>query len=228
MPCVAERVVAFDHGTEDDQDEMTGSYKFEELSDKAKDRARDDARDWNTDGIDWWDFVYEDAVRMGALMGIDIGTRTQRYVNGKSVETTDIQFSGFCSQGDGASFSGSYSCVPDAVAKIMAECNDETLIGIAEELTAAQVTAKMEHGWELAATIELNQGYYCHSGNMSCTVSGDDNDLDDDYDLLTLFRRFADWIYHQLEAEYTYQTSDEAVEERLKDDHLFDADGVII
>jgi hypothetical protein len=48
-------------------------YKFDELSDKAKDRARDW---WRHSGLehDWWDSIYEDAERVGVkITGFDTG-----------------------------------------------------------------------------------------------------------------------------------------------------------
>lgn len=64
-------------------------YKFSELSEKAKDRARQ----WYTETLDydWWDSVYEGAKMDGEERGFII---------------EDIRFSGFWSQGDGASWTG--------------------------------------------------------------------------------------------------------------------------
>lgn len=65
-------------------------YKFNELSETAKQHAIDDyaqrSMDW-----EWWDTVYEDAKEDGKALGYDID---------------DIRFSGFWSQGDGASWTG--------------------------------------------------------------------------------------------------------------------------
>ena len=38
--------------------------KFEELEPEVQ----DEVREWQTDD-DWWDHIYEDAVRMGAILG---------------------------------------------------------------------------------------------------------------------------------------------------------------
>lgn len=64
-------------------------YKWEELSQTAKDRARD----WYIEGMDyeWWDSVYEMIKENGYELGFCID---------------DIRFSGFWSQGDGASWTG--------------------------------------------------------------------------------------------------------------------------
>lgn len=48
-------------------------YKFDELSDKAKDRARDWWRHSGPDG-DWWEQTYEDAAQVGVkITGFDTG-----------------------------------------------------------------------------------------------------------------------------------------------------------
>jgi hypothetical protein len=64
-------------------------YKWEELSQTAKDRARD----WYIEGMDyeWWEGVYESVKEDGYELGFCID---------------DIRFSGFWSQGDGASWTG--------------------------------------------------------------------------------------------------------------------------
>lgn len=49
------------------------SYKFEELSPKAKERARDWFRESALD-YDWWDSTYEDAASIGLkITGFDLG-----------------------------------------------------------------------------------------------------------------------------------------------------------
>jgi hypothetical protein len=48
-------------------------YKFDELSDRAKQNAIDKLRDINVD-YDWWDYVYDDAETIGVkITGFDIG-----------------------------------------------------------------------------------------------------------------------------------------------------------
>ena len=49
------------------------SYKFSELSDEAKEAAREWFRRGALD-YEWWDFVYEDAARIGLkITGFDLG-----------------------------------------------------------------------------------------------------------------------------------------------------------
>jgi hypothetical protein len=219
--------------TEDDQNELTGSYTFAQLSDKAKENARNENRDWNVDE-GWWDYTYEDAVRMGAMLGIEIGTRQR-----KTTVDIDINFQGFCSQGDHASFAGSYRCRPDAVKLIEAECNDEELIRIAKALTTLQVTAKMLYDDQIEAKITHHRGRGVNVEVMAIdepagsvnkrpgSFGGTDVTEEEDKEVRTLMDDFATWIYDQLEATYDHLTSDEAVEEALAD-RLFDGDGTLI
>ena len=65
-----------------------GRIKFARLSPKAKERARDNHREGNLD-YEWWDHIYEEWITELEEMGW---------------RNPEINFSGFSSQGDGASF----------------------------------------------------------------------------------------------------------------------------
>lgn len=43
-------------------------YTFKELSEESKQKAIEKARYWQVE-LDWWDYVYEDAERIGAKIG---------------------------------------------------------------------------------------------------------------------------------------------------------------
>jgi hypothetical protein len=204
-------------------------FTFDELDESAKDKARDKVRYDNVND-EWWDFVYEDAVRMGALIGINISKTDHHRKGRKSHQSIDISFSGFCSQGDGASFEGDYWFVPDALLKVQAETSDEELLRIAQELLLLQLGRRMRGLEPFSATITTS-GRYSHSGTMSVTVEADDdqdvvkmNDEGLEDDVTQLMRDFADWIYKNLEAEHDYLTSDECIDERLAEEK-FDANG---
>lgn len=212
-------------------------FKFSELSDSANEAARDAYR-LDNHHDEWWDYVYEDAVECGRLIGIDIGTRPVKLVNGKTRHDPDIRFSGFSSQGDGACFTGKVVCADDYTSIENYVNSDSDLIPIAKELALLQVTARLKNGGHLNGTITTS-GNYSHSGTMSCSVvhydpvTWDENDdqitLETETAVLTLMRRFADWIYRQLEAEYEYLDSDECIDEQLSNnDDEFDEDGSIV
>lgn len=195
--------------------------QFADLSEKAKAKARDEARDWNVDH-NWWIYTYKDAIECGKLLGIEI-------------ESKDLSFSGFSQQGDGASFTGRYSSIPDVVKNIAEHApQDETLHAIARELTVFQVTMRLHTGDEMSANIK-RAGHRCHSMTMYVDETwevfgvgvGSDHTQERIDVLLDLMRRFADWIFGRLRDEYEYLTSDECIDEALAD-HEFDEDGSMI
>lgn len=144
---------------------------------------------------DWYESVFDMAKEAGAIMGIDIG---------------DIQFSSFWSQGDGASFTGSYAYAKGSAAAIRKEFPTATdLHDIADTLAKLQrpflygLTADIqtrgrygrgEHSGCVNADVELTGDPY---GNRDISEAGSD--------LQQCMREFADWIYDRLESEYEYQ-----------------------
>ena len=199
-------------------------YTFAELSDDAKQNAIQ--RHFTEDAPDT-DCIYDDAARLGSLMGIEIEQKGVRNMGGGTNYHPVIYYSGFWSQGDGACFEGTYRYQKGAVAALKSECNDEELIAIAKELQAVQ----RKHFYRLYATCE-HRGHYYHSGCMSVGVEDRDRynqyrDIGDAEDeVRDLLRRFADWIYGRLKADYDYQTSEEAVAESCEaNNYEFDVRG---
>lgn len=206
-------------------------YKYEELSDTAKEKARDWYRQAGYHD-EWWDSVYEDADRMAALLGIDIDR--------KGKHTPAIYFSGFCSQGDGACFEGSYSYQKGALKAVQKEApakfkqadgsvhhseSNVELHRIAKGLQEVQ----RRHFYRLEASCK-HRGRYYHSGCMQAVVTDsgdfyrDPGDAEDEVE--QLLRDFADWIYQRLEDEDTYLNSDEVVEEAMvANEYTFTEDG---
>ena len=177
-------------------------FKFDELSDEAKERA---IEKWNENGPDyeWWDFVYEDAKNIGALMGIEI---------------TNIYFSGFWSQGDGACFEGSYQYKKGSVKAVKDYAPvDEELHKIARGLR--QVQARNFYG--LSASVK-QRGHYSHEFCTEIDVADNrDNapwQVSDEVQeaIADLLRDLMRWIYRTLEKEYEYMTSAEVVGETLR------------
>ena len=83
----------------------TESVRFPELSEGAKDKARSWYRGLGPHD-DWWDVVYEDFERVCEILGIRLKTRAVRLMGGGTRQRPCVWFSGFCSQGDGASYEG--------------------------------------------------------------------------------------------------------------------------
>lgn len=204
------------------------TYKFDELSEKAKDKARSDYTSGEYLHEDWWEHIYYDAVNMGQMLGIEIGTTTHQTSLGGGYSTINIYFSGFSSQGDGACFDGQYKHAPDAAKNISLQTNDEELLRIAKELTLMQVTQRL-HGLEyFTAAITVGGG----SNNIRTEIRDwgvDEVGGPDEEVFARLMEDFASWIYKQLEAENDYLYSDEYVDEQLSEkDCMFDESGVII
>ena len=202
------------------------SYTFDELSDRAKETARD-----------WWresddfdpDCTMEDAATIADLMGIDLRTRPVKLMGGGTRYDPVILYSGFCSQGDGACFEGSYSYRKGSVAAVKSHApQDQTLHAIVQGLADAQ----RNHFYRLEASIK-HRGHYYHSGCTEIDVfDREDNyrDIGDAEETIkVLLRDFMDWIYRQLEAEYDYAMSAENVDENIRiNEYTFDEDGRIL
>lgn len=188
--------------------------KFDELTDKEKQKAREEHTSDGYLDYEWCDCVYEDVVRMAALLGIDITEDRKRH---------HIYFSGFNCQGSGASFSAVYRMEPTAVQDIQRETTDEELLRIATELTAMQVEQRMQNLEPFRASVyESLQGY---SVSVEIKDAGTDEVGEPDEDrFCELMNDFAAWIYEQLEAEHDWLYSDECVDEQLRDQEFEDAE----
>lgn len=209
-----------------DVEEKT-EFKFEELSERAKDKAREEYTSGDYPGYDWWDDVYEDAVRIGQMIGIEIGATTHVSTKGRNYTTTNIWFCGFGSQGEGACFDGDYRYAPNAAKHIDQETNDEELLRIAKELTLMQVTQRLQGLEYFTAVIHAERNNSIRTEIRDWGV--DEVGEPDEEAFAQLMEDFASWIYKQLEAENDYLYSDEYVDERLsEDDCLFDEDGTQI
>lgn len=191
----------------------TKVYKYEELSDSAKQRARE----WYLEGglcYDWWDDSYEYFCRVAEILGIEISCRQGR--------GAEIYFTGFYCQGSGSSFVGTYRYVKGAVAKIKQYApQDEVLHRIAQALQDVQ----RRHFYRLEANVSSRRDYM-----ISVEVYNSDDryrDIRDAEDeVRDLMNDFNDWMFKHLEDEYEHLTSDEVVEESIiANEYEFDEDG---
>lgn len=217
----------------------TTVYHFDELpTEQAKERARDWLRALSFSDSSDWEFVYEDAKRVGKLLGLEIDDRPFTTMGGATGREPCIFFSGFSSQGDGACFEGRWKWRPGMLKAVQDYAPQDAelhrIAGVLQDLQlglpllAADISER-----ETLTCWTKQRGYYMHSGCMdvSCQWSGDDTDppelLDDVCDTVTTqMRAFADWIYDQLEKEYDYQTSDEQIEESIRaNEYEFTEDG---
>ncbi len=200
-------------------------YKFSELSDSAKVTARDKYREH-----DEFEPEYEPYETAAAILGIDLTEERSGKRSGTWYPATTIQYSGFWSQGDGASFTGTYKFLPGCCEKIRQEFGkDETLWTIADSLSALHCRLRLDSGGWLEGKITQNDNHYVHSGTMGAVCFDKDSEEMDERtcdEFRDLMREFADWIYKGLEAEYDYRMSDEAADEAMEsNDYEFDEEG---
>lgn len=193
----------------------TTVYRLDELSDAARDKARA----WYRQGAfdyEWYDAVYDDFERICEILGVRLKTTPVRLYGGGTRAKPCIWFSGFWSQGDGACFEGSYTYEKYAPRRIRAYApKDAELHRIADALQAIQ----RRNFYQLSADARHRDRYY-HEYCMAISVERDSPTyqpitVDAEETVIEALRDMARWLYRQLEREYDYLTSDEAVDEAI-------------
>ena len=131
-------------------------YKYAELDDSAKQKARE----WYLEGMDyeWWEGTYEMAIEDGKEKGFYIDK---------------IYFSGFCSQGDGASWTGQVDV------RQFLETHYEDSIGLSAwcQLVQEGIVSKF-------SKVEANNAHYCHESTMNFSDVWDEVGVEDTEPLL--------------------------------------------
>jgi len=204
----------------------TTVYQFPELSDAAKDKARSWYRELGPHD-DWWDAVYDDFERVCEILGIRLKTKPVRLMGGGTRQKPCIWFSGFWSQGDGASYESFWSHAKGSTKRIRAYApQDATLHCIADRLQAVQ----RQNFYQLCAEASHGGRYY-HEYSMTVEVTRDSptgqEPTSDSEDTVTeALRDLARWLYRQLEAEHDHLTSDDAMEDGIiANEYTFTAGG---
>jgi hypothetical protein len=181
------------------------------VSEELKQELLERYHDINVDH-EWWDYVYDD-------FRVDMTT--------KGIHVEDINFSGFWSQGDGACFTG--AVYVDKFAKFM------EVHGLDEKYPAARFFA--DHS-DLSLYLSRESHYYCHENTIGVYLRDTTGNPYDEfttrweiYDTMqTLFesefalleldceeivKDYMHGLYKQLQKEYEYLTSEEAVWETI-------------
>jgi hypothetical protein len=198
----------------------TKVYQYSELSDKAKERAREWLRTAGAHRDGWSDYMTEDFHETLKALGFDVD------------RVYGVQWSGFWSQGDGASFSGTWRASDCDPAALLAdrpgvwpvesgghECpSNVELHRIAGEILACKAAG-------LTFVRLAQSGRYSHEMTMSIDDAEWREDAPgvDDADVtapmqgrfLDAARDLARAFYKALEAEYDYQNSDEQIAETI-------------
>ena len=198
----------------------TTVYTINELPDAAKAQARE----WyienvlNNDGL-WHEPVYSDFENICGILGITLRRwPTAREGQQKAAARRPcIWFTGFCHQGDGACFEGTWEYAAGSCRGIREHAPlDERLHAIADGLAAAQ----KPNFYDLCATI-TQRGHYFHEHAMEMDVGRNSDSAREPTEgsseaVIKAMHDLARWLYRTLEQEYQYETSDEGVDEVLQ------------
>lgn len=193
----------------------TKVYLFDELSQKAQKKAIQRAREC-VEFSDYAGYIIEDAKTIAAMMGWNI---------------SEVRYSGFHSQGDGALFIGGMTYKDNALVAVQKYApTDIVLHDIAKRWHALQQSNK----FALSAYVDKS-GSYSHE---YCTVfdcfdsrmqDGYLDSIKTEHKIEAIARDFMRWIHKQLQGEFEFQTSDSTIEEILiNNDCEFTEDGKII
>lgn len=143
---------------------------------------------------------------------------------GLTVSYKDVEFSGFWSQGDGASFTGSFRLSDVNPSELKSACPTEVEL---HEL-AAELQVLADAHPNIEGHISRMPSMYSHSNTMSTGYWSSEND-DEETDafapyedtVIRIFRELANWLYSRLNSEYDFYLADataskwaEAIEER--------------
>ena len=137
---------------------------------------------------------------------------------GLDVSYKDVEFSGFWSQGDGASFTGNFylsDVTPEALKQALpTEVELHQLVDELAELAESHP--------EIQGKVTRLSSRYSHSNTMIIGDWRSNNSYhneeteafataDAEASLLSIFRQLADWLYSRLHAEYDFQFADATV-----------------
>ena len=194
-------------------------FEFAELSDRAKERARDWFR--SCGGPEDFEFVIDDAIAIGELMGIQFDHRTVRLMNGSTRGEPKVWWSLSYCQGDGASFDGIYRYRKGASKLVRDHAPvDKVLHRIVDALMEAQ----KPHFYRLIAHCSDSRGCQhvdCEDSESSYREIGAEQTVVED-----ALKDFAHWIYTQLRDEDEYHNADEQVDESIEaNEYEFDEEG---
>jgi len=195
-------------------------YEFNELSEAAKEKARNWWRECNNNDTFWSECTIDEAKEQGENMGLDID---------------NIYFSGFCQQGSGACFVGSWNASRVKAGETAKDWGDSPATTEIKRIAAE--FEEFSKAWPESSFSVEHRGHYSHefctNFNVSLGEDADNNELvspeqwrNESDSLIETARDYMRWIYKQLEKEYEYQNSDECIDENLTgNSYTFKEDG---
>ncbi len=194
---------------------QTNVFTFDELDERAKERARDWWREANAGETFQFKYIIDDAAEVLKILGFELKTRDIPLMSGKTRAEVCIYWSGFCSQGDGASFEARYKYKSGSAQAVRAYApKDERLHKIADRLQAIQKS----FFYKLFADI-FTRGNYTHEYAMQINADYEKDETRDiseaEADILECARDLARWIYKNLDEQNDYMNENEYIDECL-------------
>jgi hypothetical protein len=218
-------------------------FKFEELSDKAKEKARDwfkQARDSSD-----LDHVVTMFQEVAEALGITFATRSVKLMSGATRQDPKIFWSLGYVQGDGANFEGTWRMADVKLDKIRAEWTDPSTLeepsnantgiyalmasleAIVESLKKANVAeARIDfHAPHNYFTLRLNDAELLDAEGQNIDILTEETVKDSEAirevfatferDMKEFGRDLCTFLYDQIRAEDEYQTADEHVDDSI-------------
>jgi hypothetical protein len=199
-------------------------YEFAELKEAAKEKAIEADRYINVD-YDWWEFIYDDFISICKTIGI-------------TIDRKNIFFRGFYSQGDGSGFTADIDLpelldsiahqkwktyAPQLELDLKVPDIDRRVLQLirAHKLDAAPQIIHPHRAYYVKAELNENLPYSYHGYPLI------EKQLDRLEDGLTKIAKVLNrYLYKNLEAEYEYQTEEQAVAATIEtNEYWFTADG---
>lgn len=205
-------------------------FQYDELTPAAQEKARDWYRNASAGDDFWSESPLECIATAGELLGIDFDRQRGR------AHAKAIWFSGFSSQGDGASFDGTWHARDvraDALAKEFPQSpgykpNSELqriageLAEVAARYPEARAACSSSHRYHSLAVDSEPGDEMPNNGGHSFESDEYDAALEEWRDafpadeLADTLRDFTSWAYRLLESEYEHQNSDEQIAEAMR------------
>jgi hypothetical protein len=167
------------------------TYKLSELSKEAKQKAIDDNRFWNTEDNEWYEYTLDYWKEKLTALGFN---------------NAEIYFSGFASQGDGASFKTDV----DIEKWLTVNKKKTEYKAIIKDIDNCTITITKSGHYEHEMTMSVEVEYFGNNDKAYNTI----DKLGDE--ILENAREQARLIYKELDKENDYLTSDEAIAESLE------------